>query len=74
VGSNRQTFGEAGSVGNRLIQTVASEDYLVVGIVDDQLMSHREPSVTTVLEEEEYGPKRRTIQQSSGKRRKYQDT
>jgi len=35
VGSNRQTFGESGSMGNRLIHEVASEDYLVVGIVDD---------------------------------------
>ena len=39
---------------------------------DQQILSHRQPSVTAVLDDE-CGPKRRTIQQSSGKRRKRKD-
>lgn len=36
-------------------------------------MSHRQPSVTAVLDDEDCGPRRRTIQQSSGKRRPGKD-
>ena len=54
---------------------MASEDYLVDGEINfeedpTQLHSHRQPSITAVLDDEEHGPKRRTIQASNGKRRR----
>ena len=55
---------------------MASEDYLVQGAIsfDEgdpmQLYSHRQPSITAVLDDDEHGPRRRTIQASNGKRRR----
>ena len=40
------------------------------GEVFEAPLTARQPSVTAVLDDEDCGPRRRTIQQSSGKRRR----